>query len=457
MNIISTHNPYTLEKIAEYHTLDTIGIAKMLQRSQDAFVHWKATDLNIRKAIFEKAAQLLRMRREEYATLISTEMGKVISESKAEVDKCAHTIEFFSTHIDTYIGDVVIPSSARKNSYLRFEPTGAVLAIMPWNYPFWQVIRYAVPAMLSGNVSILKHAPNVLGCGLILEKLFLDAGLPEGVFQTAIIDVESIEQLIAHDTVQGVTLTGSEKAGSSVAMLAGKHIKKSVLELGGSDPFIVLDDANIEEAAKVAVQARMMNAGQACICAKRFIVTKKVTDLFIDKFITHLHKIQQGNPLDPNTQMGPMARLDLAQKVESQAQSSLQKGAVMLQGGQRKDCFYAPSLITNLQAGMPVYDEEVFGPLASLIVVDNDEQAIRVANQSRYGLGAAIWSRDIEKAQVLAQQLEVGAVFVNALVHSDARLPFGGIKKSGYGRELGEIGCKEFLNIKTVYVNDSLI
>lgn len=453
MSTIKTINPYNQSIIQEYQTLSSVELDKVLQQSEKAFIHWRKTNIDARKQVLKNAANILRRDKESLAKLITTEMGKVITEAKAEVEKCAGALDYYAGYGGAYLRNISIPSSASHNSYLTYDPIGTILAIMPWNYPLWQVIRYAAPCLLSGNVTILKHAPSVLGCAETIEKIFLEAGSPQGVFQNIIIDTDLVEQCIAHKAVQGITLTGSTKAGSHVAMLAGKYIKKSVMELGGSDPFIVLADADIQQAVKVAVQSRMMNAGQACICAKRFIIHKKIKEAFQEQFIAEVKTIKTGNPLDEAVQMGPMARLDLAEKLQHQADVSHQKGATKLTGGLRDKCFYEPTIFTDIQQGMPLYEEEAFGPLAALFIADDEKDAVRIANNSPYGLGASIWSRDIAKAEIVAKQIEAGGVFINALVHSDPRLPFGGIKQSGYGRELSEVGIKEFMNIKTIYIN----
>ena len=323
---------------------------------------------------------------------------------------------------------------------------------MPWNYPFWQVLRYAAPTIMSGNVTLLKHAPNVIGCAKAIENAFLEAGFPKGVFQQITIDIPQVESVIASDIICGVTLTGSEKAGSSVASLAGKYIKKSVMELGGSDAFIVLHDADLEKAATVATQSRMLNAGQACICAKRFIVTEKVADEFGVLFAQKIQSLQQGNPLQQGINMGPLARLDLAEKLEHQLEQSLQQGAKLILGGERENCNFQPTLIDFVTVDSVAFQEETFGPLATVIRAKDENDAVTIANNHRYGLASSIWTKDLENAFQLARKMEAGNVFVNSLVRSDSRVPFGGIKKSGYGRELGTVGIKEFMNMKSLII-----
>jgi succinate-semialdehyde dehydrogenase/glutarate-semialdehyde dehydrogenase len=323
---------------------------------------------------------------------------------------------------------------------------------MPWNFPFWQVIRFAAPSIMTGNVALLKHARNVCQTSLLIEKAFLEAGFPEGVFQSLIIDTDKVEGIIQHDIVQAVTLTGSEKAGSHVASLAAKHIKKTVLELGGSDPFIVFDDADLVKAAKVATQSRMQNAGQSCIAAKRFIVTEKIKEEFLHRFVENVNALVQGDPLLDSVTTGPMAQLELAEKLEMQMQTSIRGGATLITGGERNGCNFKPALLDHVKPGMAAFDEETFGPLAVIITVKDEREAIDMANAHRYGLGAAIWTSDLEKGAKLALEIESGAVFINSHMRSDVHLPFGGIKKSGYGRELSELGIKEFTNAKTVFI-----
>jgi len=443
--------PYTGETIAEYEIMNAAAIENKLSHAATAFQHWRKTSFTKRSELMMAVANLLIKHRDEYATLITKEMGKVLKEAKAEVEKCATCCKYYAEHAEGFLKDIDQPSDASK-SYVTFDPIGAVLAIMPWNFPFWQVFRFAAPYLMAGNVALLKHAPNVCGVALAIEKLFLEAGFPTGVFQTLIVDVDAVEKIIEHDIVQGVTLTGSELAGSSVGSIAGKAIKKSVLELGGSDVVIVLEDADIQKAAQVATLSRMQNAGQSCIAAKRFIAVAKAKDAFADAVENEIKRLKQGDPFDESITTGPLARIDLAEKVESQFKTSLSKGAQLITGGDRNKCNFSPALLLNVHEGMPAFDDELFGPVASIIAARDEADAIRLANDHRYGLGSAIWSKDIEKAQVLAKEIQAGAVFINALVKSDPRYPFGGVKKSGYGRELSHFGIHEFMNIKTVFV-----
>lgn len=400
-----------------------------------------------------KVAELLRHNKEKYAQTITMEMGKVISEARNEIEKCASACEYFAKHSEQLIADKAILTEA-KRSYVSYEPTGAVFGIMPWNFPFWQVFRFVVPNVMGGNVVLLKHAPNVCQVSLLIEDVFKQAGFPDGVFQSLIIDVDEVEGIIAHDIVQGVTLTGSEYAGSQVASLAGRYIKKSVLELGGSDAFIVLSDANLENAARVAIQSRMQNAGQSCIAAKRFIVVEQVKEEFLGLLKRNVAALVQGNPLDENITTGPLARLDLAEKLSRQLLATIQSGAQLIMGGERNGCNFIPCIVDGVAPSMVAFQEETFGPLAAVVTVRDEQEAIRLANCSRYGLGSSIWTQDLDRAAALVKDFEAGAVFVNSLVRSDSRWPFGGIKKSGYGRELAEPGIKEFLNTKTVLIDE---
>lgn len=443
-------NPYTQQIVGTYDVLSREQLLHKIRLSEIAFKQWRLTTFYERANKMKTLAILLRTNKIDLAKLITLEMGKSILESEAEIEKSAVNCEYYADHAGRLLGDelgtTIFPSKT------VYDPLGAVFAIMPWNYPFWQVFRYAVPTIMAGNVTLLKHAPNVIGCAKAIERLFLEAGFHEGVFQELTIDVPQVEEVIASSIVCGVTLTGSEGAGVAVASLAGKHIKKSVLELGGSDAFIVLDDANLEAAARVAVQSRMGNAGQACICAKRFIVTDSVANDFISLFIEKVKKIQQGNPMDIQNQMGPLARIDLAEKLELQLRTSLDQGAQLLLGGEREQCNFQPTIIDHVQADNIAFKEETFGPVAAIVRAKNEDEAIILANQHRYGLAAAIRSEDVEKAQKLARKIEAGSVFINSLVRSDSQIAFGGIKKSGYGRELGAIGLKEFLNVKSIVI-----
>ncbi|WP_346320033.1 NAD-dependent succinate-semialdehyde dehydrogenase [Chitinophaga sp. YIM B06452] len=443
--------PYTQETIAEYPAHTQAEIEKKMQSGWKAFASLRQENPQRRCEWMLQAAALLKNNVTEHATIISKEMGKTLKEAKAEVLKCAATAEYYAANIEPLLQPRLIESDGKK-SYAAFEPKGIVLAIMPWNFPYWQVFRFAIPNLLAGNAAMLKHASNVSGCGLAIEKLFLEAGFPEGAFQTVLVSSKEMEPLIADQRVQGVTLTGSTPAGMSVAALAGKYVKKTVLELGGSDPFIVLKDANLAEAAKVAVKARMQNAGQSCIAAKRWIVEQSIAEDFTQQVQSIITSLRQGDPFHPDTDTGPMARPDLAEELARQMDRSVEQGAQLLAGGDRDGCNFTPALLTGVKPGMAAFDEETFGPLAAVITANDEASAIRLANQTPFGLGAALWTKDTEKAARLASLIESGNVFINAMVRSDARLPFGGIKQSGYGRELSVEGVHEFMNIKTVYI-----
>lgn len=448
--IFSSINPFSKLLIAEHKVLTQAQLNKKLLLSERAFKNWKQTTFEQRALMMKKLANILRKKKEELGFLITNEMGKVLFESISEVEKSAANCDFYAENAEQMLKDKYYDTPFKSMSV--YDPMGAVFAIMPWNYPFWQVLRYAAPVIMAGNVTLLKHAPNVIGCAKAIEDAFMEAGFPEGVFQQIAIDIPLVESVIASNIVQGVTLTGSEMAGSAVASMAGKHIKKTVLELGGSDAFIVLNSANLEKAATVATQSRMLNAGQACICAKRFIIVDEVADEFIALFANKINLLKQGDPMKAGINMGPLARLDLADKLESQLQKSVQQGARIIVGGAREDCNFQPTLIECFDSNSIAFQEETFGPLATIIRVKNENQAIAVANNHRYGLAAAIWTTDREHAYHLSRKIEAGSVFVNSLVRSDSNVPFGGIKKSGYGRELGAIGIKEFMNAKSLII-----
>ncbi len=453
MKTFKSINPYNQSLLAEFEVFDNKKIESALLNAEDAFAVWSKSKTQYRSDLLINLAKILRSHKEKYALNISLEMGKILKESRAEVEKCAACCEFYAENGEKYLEVEEVKSDAFK-SVVAFDPIGAVFAVMPWNFPFWQVIRFAAPTIFAGNVGLLKHAKNVTQCALHLEEAFKEAGFPDYVFQSLIIESSQAEKIIQHDIVQGVTLTGSEAAGSSIAALSGKHIKKTVMELGGSDPFIILEDADIILAAKAAAQSRMQNAGQSCIAAKRFIVIEKIKDEFITAFKNEVEKIKQGNQLDENTTMGPVSTLKSAGDLHQQQKDSINAGAELITGGNHDNANYQPTIIANVKNGMPAYEEELFGPIASIINAIDDEQAISIANDHRYGLGSTIFSRDLDKAYFLARKINSGSVFINTIVKSDPRLPFGGIKKSGYGRELSHYGLKEFTNIKTIYINE---
>lgn len=445
--------PYNQKLVAEYELMSDKEIDAALNTSEKAFQSWSNKNFSQRADIFLKVAQQLKDKKEMLANLITNEMGKLKKESIAEVEKCAAGCEYFAEQAEKFLKDEFYQTSYQK-SFATFQPIGAVFAIMPWNFPFWQVFRFAAPALMAGNVGLLKHSPNVTGCALAIENLFIEAGAEQGVFKTLIVDVDVTEKILQHKIVQGLSLTGSERAGSSAASIASKHIKKSVLELGGSDPFIVLKDADIINAAKIAVASRMQNAGQSCIAAKRFIVVDEILNDFTDAVKSEIKKLRLGDPFKKDTSMGPMARLDLAEKLKKQMHDSIIKGAKLVAGGKVDGCNFQPTLLMNVKQSMPAFDEETFGPLFCMINAKDENDALNLANASRYGLGANIWTKDIDKGIELAKRIESGAVFINSMVKSEPALPFGGVKKSGYGRELSDQGIKEFVNVKTITVSE---
>ena len=447
---IESINPYSQTVISEHEVLTDAQLAQKIELSEKAYKHWRTTSFQERAEKMKKVAGILREKKEMLARLITEEMGKVLHESLAEIEKSASNCDYYAENAEGMLKEVYYKTPFKSLSV--FDPTGAIFAVMPWNYPFWQVLRYAAPSIMSGNVTLLKHASNVQGCAKAIENVFLEAGFPEGVFQQVTIRLNQVESIISSDIVSGITLTGSEMAGSSVASLAGKHIKKTVMELGGSDAFIVLDDADVEKAATVATASRMINAGQACICAKRFIVTEKIGDAFAQLFAQKIAALHQGDPLKENTHLGPLAKLEFANTLSSQLEKSLQQGAKIIVGGERENCNFQPTLIDFVDSNNIAFQEETFGPLATIIRAKNEQEAIAIANNHRYGLASSIWSNDREKAFALARKVEAGNVFINSLVRSDSRVPFGGIKKSGYGRELSEIGIREFMNMKSVII-----
>ena len=447
---IESINPYLQTVISEHEVLTDAQLAQKIELSEKAYKHWRTTTFQERAEKMKKVASILREKKEMLARLITQEMGKVLPEAQAEIEKSASNCDYYAENAEGMLKEVYYNTPFKSLSV--FDPTGAIFAVMPWNYPFWQVLRYAAPSIMSGNVTLLKHASNVQGCAKAIENVFLEAGFPEGVFQQVTIRLSQVESIIASDIVSGITLTGSEMAGSSVASLAGKHIKKTVMELGGSDAFIVLDDADVEKAATVATASRMINAGQACICAKRFIVTEKIGDAFAHLFAQKIAALHQGDPLKENTHMGPLAKLEFANTLSSQLEKSLQQGAKIIVGGERENCNFQPTLIDFVDPNNIAFQEETFGPLATIIRAKDEQEALALANNHRYGLASSIWSNDREKAFALARKIEAGNVFINSLVRSDSRVPFGGIKKSGYGRELSEIGIREFMNMKSVII-----
>lgn len=447
-------NPFNGKIIKEYAAHSDEEINQIINDQHIAFSEWKQLSIENRASAIARIGKLLTEKEAELAKLITMEMGKPITESLSEIKKCSWLCEHYAQEGAKNLQNITIETEAQA-SYVSFEPKGIIFGIMPWNFPFWQALRFAIPTLLAGNVVLLKHASNVSGCALAIEKLIKEAGFGKSVFRAVIIEGKRTELIIGHQYVQGISITGSAKAGISVASLAGKYLKKSVMELGGSDPLIAFADADLSACCEAATKSRMMNAGQVCIAAKRFIVERPIFDSFVAQQKTALEALKLGNPLNENTEIGPMARPDLVEEIDEQVKKSLKMGAKLITGGEvwkENPGFYKPTLLTKVAPGMPVYQEETFGPVAVVIPFDTMDEAIKLANDTAYGLGASIWSKDIEKAKNIANQLEAGAVFINSITKSDPRLPFGGTKKSGYGRELANFGMHEFMNIKTNWI-----
>jgi succinate-semialdehyde dehydrogenase / glutarate-semialdehyde dehydrogenase len=454
-------DPATGAEVGSYPALTPAEIAAAVAAADEAQGAWGAVSLEERAGRLKEAARLLAERRDRYATLITREMGKPIAEARAELDKCALTCDFYAEKAAGFLAPEPVETDA-DDSFATYEPLGVVLAIMPWNFPFWQVTRFAAPALMAGDGGLLKHAPNVSGCALAFEEVLRDAGFPDGLFRTLLVDegavAETTAGLLADPRIAAVTITGSDRAGAQVAAAAGRALKKSVLELGGSDPFLVLADADLPAVAAQAARSRFLNSGQSCLAAKRFVVEEAVADEFEGRLVDAVKALVVGNPMDPATQVGPLARADLVDGIDRQVRESVAKGARILTGGRRvggRGCFYAPTVLGGVGPGMAAYDEETFGPVAAVIRVADEARAIEVANDTPYGLGASVWTRDAERGLRVARQVRSGAVFVNAVVASDPRLPFGGIRRSGYGRELSAAGIREFTNLRTWWVSGS--
>ena len=452
---INSVNPFNGEIIKSYKVHTSEQVSEMINQSNKAWLSWRNTSFTERGAYLKKVALILRRRRNELAELMAIEMGKNLKGGLAEVDKCADSCEYFANNAEAALKEEFIKTDAAK-SFVSFRPIGVILAIMPWNFPFWQVFRFLGPALMVGNCSVLKHASNVFGCAVEIENILKEAGFPQHVFQTLLIGSNAVEEVIEHPFIQAVTLTGSVAAGKKVAQKAGSLIKKSVLELGGSDPYIILEDADLELAAETCTNSRLINSGQSCISAKRLIVIEAVANEFLGLLTKKMAAKVMGDPLDPKSDLGPQARIDLRDELHKQVIESISKGAKCILGGvvpEGNNALYPPTILTNVKKGMPAYDEELFGPAAAVIIAKDEEEAIAIANDSQFGLGAAVFTKDIARGErIAADRLEAGACFVNSSVKSDPSLPFGGIKHSGYGRELGVYGFKELVNIKTVYV-----
>ncbi|ATW89637.1 succinate-semialdehyde dehydrogenase/glutarate-semialdehyde dehydrogenase [Halohasta litchfieldiae] len=452
-------NPATGQRLDSYETHDADDIDTALGTAQSAFVDWRSQSMAHRQTLLEKTAQLLEERVDEYAELMTHEMGKPIEQARAEVRKCAWVCEYYAETAAEQLQDELIESDSDARTLVSYDPLGPILAIMPWNFPFWQAFRFIAPNLAAGNVGLLKHASNVPGCALAIEEVLQDAGMPEGVFQTLLISSSEVDDIISDDRVAGVTLTGSEGAGRAVGQRAGQQLKPSVLELGGSDPFVVLDDAPIEATAKRGAFARLQNTGQSCIAAKRFIVHDAIYDDFVEAFVDEVEALTVGDPTDEDTDIGPMARPDLRDDLDDQIDRTLEAGAELLTGGEAVDgegAYYQPTVLTEVPRDSAAATEETFGPVASVIRVSDETEAIDVANDTDFGLGASVWTSDLDRGEVFARQFEAGLCFVNELVKSDPRLPFGGVKNSGYGRELSRHGIREFVNAKTIWVQHGL-
>ena len=451
--MLQSINPANEELIQQYVEMSDSEIIEILTHTNSTYNEWKLTSFEHRASLIKNAAKNLRHRKDELARLMTLEMGKPILQSKAEVEKCAWVCDYYADNAEIFLANEFVKTEFSK-SYISYQPLGVILAVMPWNFPFWQVFRFAAPTIMAGNAGVLKHASNVMDCALAIEEVFLKAGFPKNLFRTLIISSKKVEAVIRNKNVQAVTLTGSTPAGKSVASIAGSEIKKTLLELGGSDPYVILEDADLESAAEICVNARLINGGQSCIAAKRFIIVEEIYKMFEELFVQKMKSKKMGDPFDESNHLGPQARTDLRNELHEQVRMSITKGAKLLLGGEIpkiKGAFYPPTVLANVSPGMPAYDDEIFGPVASLIKVKNEAEAIKVANATSFGLGAAVFTKDNDRGERIAEkELIAGACIINDSVRSDPRLPFGGVKESGYGRELSLFGIREFVNIKTV-------
>lgn len=450
--MIVSKNPYTGKEIEKFKELTKPEIEKALSKADSRFQSWKKTSFKERAKLMQNAAKELKKNKEEYARDISEEMGKPISQAISEVEKCSWVCEYYAENAEKHLSDQVIKTDAHK-SYVSYEPIGVVLAVMPWNYPFWQVFRFAAPALMAGNIGILKHASNVMRSANNIQKIFERSGFPEGCFQNLIIGSKKVEGIIRDPRVKAVTLTGSKPAGGSVASIAGEEIKKSVLELGGSNALVVFEDADIDKSVKTCVMARFQNTGQSCIAGKRLLLHESIEEEFMEKFLKQVRELKSGDPSDKETFIGVLAREDLAKDLDKQVQDSVEQGAKIILGGNRDKAYYEPTILTGVKKGMPAFDEETFGPAIAVTTFKDSEEAIDLVNASSFGLGVSVFTEDLDFATKIVPEFDDGAVFVNELVKSDPRLPFGGTKISGYGRELSSDGIREFVNRKTVYFN----
>ena len=448
---VKTINPFNNEVLKEYNLHTSKELKNILKASDERFHSWKKTAIAERCRLLNNIAQILEDDKEDYAKMITLEMGKPIKQSLAEVEKCTSLCDFYSTNADNFLADELIETDADE-SFISYDPLGCILGIMPWNYPFWQVLRFAIPTLTAGNTVILKHATNVAGCSLMIEELFEKAGYPKACFQTIIADHEQTEKLLENPIIKAVSLTGSEKAGRNIAKIAGENLKKCVLELGGNNACIVLDDADLDKHFDTMFNARMQNSGQSCIAAKRFIVTEGIYDNFMKRFQKNTKALKFGDPMKTSTTIGTLARKDLADILKKQVDKSIEKGAKLVVGNTKNKAFFEPTILEDVQPGMPVFDDETFGPVAAIVKAKNIEDAFKLASKTTFGLGTMVFSKDTEKVLDYIDDIQDGAFFINELVKSDARLPFGGTKASGYGRELSKEGIHEFVNKKTVYI-----
>ncbi|HSH18880.1 MAG TPA: NAD-dependent succinate-semialdehyde dehydrogenase [Draconibacterium sp.] len=453
--MLNSINPATGKTVKSYEKHSEKGVDKIINSVDKSWHSWRLTSFSQRASYLQNMSSLLRSQKDELALLIAQEMGKVIREGISEIEKCAWVCEYYAENAESFLENEIIQTESH-HSFVSYQPLGTILAVMPWNFPFWQVFRFLAPTLMAGNTAVLKHASNVPGCAMAIEELVREAGFPENVFRTLLIGSNQVKNVIRHQAIKAISLTGSTPAGKSVASIAGSELKKCVLELGGNDPYVILKDADLKAAAKICATSRLLNAGQSCIAAKRFIVVSEVYSRFLEHFTHEMNAAHFGDPSEAETTMGPMARNDLRDELHQQVLDSVAKGAEIILGGEipnRKGAYYPPTILEKVKPGMPAYEEELFGPVAAVIQVKDEKEAIKVANNSVFGLGAAVFTRNLKKGQDIAEkQLEAGCCFVNDFVKSDPRLPFGGVKESGFGRELSTLGIKEFMNAKTIVV-----
>lgn len=451
MPVLKSVNPYDSSRIVNYPQVTDMNLVVLLGRANTAFQSYKNSSFSERSHRMNKVASILLERRREFAELITREMGKPIKEAEAEVKKCSWVCEFYASRAEAFLADRIVETEAEESKVI-YQPLGPILAIMPWNYPFWQVFRFAAPTLMAGNTALLKHASNVQGCAMAIEDIFIQAGYEQGAFQNLAIGSDRVAGVIANEYIKAVTLTGSEQAGVAVATEAGRHLKKCVLELGGNNAFVVLNDANQELALNIALPARLQNGGQSCIAAKRFIIESWIAEDFVPELVKRVGQLEVGDPMEADTQVGPLSSVKQAREVEKQVKDSVEKGARLVTGGHRDGAIYEPAVVTGVKPGMPLFDEEVFGPVFAIVEADTAGHALELSNRSKYGLGMQLFTQSECWAKRFIEEAEEGAVFINGMVKSDPRLPFGGIKKSGFGRELSDQGIKEFVNIKTIWI-----